>query len=269
MNTDNIGAALKRKLGPLPVWAWAVISGVALYVLRARGYFQGLGGAQTGTALQPSQSDANVPQSQVQLQPGESVYDPNTGALSTAPGGDTGNGTGTDPSDAINALASAIAAGFTTRVQVAPTTPAKSTQTPGHHHKPQSGKTKRTQKGKRGHGTNHTKTTKHPKAAKRTRSSAKLRNALGGRTRAKNTSGARHHTTPRRPTAPTNPGTRQRDTTPTVTRRTPVQHPVSAHTKSTRPTHPVQPGGPRASAPPPRHQRAPAKPPVQHRSRKK
>lgn len=99
----GIGDALKRKIGPLPAWAWALVAGGALYFYRQHT------AAQTGTALQPSQTPAVV-QPDTTLQPGESVYDPNTGQLTTAPGGDTSGGGGTDPTDEIGQLAAAIAA---------------------------------------------------------------------------------------------------------------------------------------------------------------
>lgn len=55
---DHVGASLKRKLGPLPVWGWAVISGVILYYVRNRsssssggGILGGLlGGTSTGNS---------------------------------------------------------------------------------------------------------------------------------------------------------------------------------------------------------------------------
>lgn len=43
---DHVGASLKRKLGPLPVWAWALIGGVSLYVYRNRNG----GGGPLGTS---------------------------------------------------------------------------------------------------------------------------------------------------------------------------------------------------------------------------
>lgn len=93
MDLDTIGAALKRKLGPLPVWVWAIIGGMVLYFLRSKGYFGGAG-ADQGETLQPRQADAREPQQSTLLQPGESVYDPNTGTLSTAPGGGGGDAIG-------------------------------------------------------------------------------------------------------------------------------------------------------------------------------
>lgn len=47
--------ALKRKLGPLPVWGWALVTGVVLYVVRNRNAAGGLlaGGSATGSSTAP------------------------------------------------------------------------------------------------------------------------------------------------------------------------------------------------------------------------
>lgn len=80
---SNVKKSLTRKIGPLPAWAWAIIAGVAIYVYRSRR-------ALTTGAGTPASADVNSPsvsdqtgggQSPVTLQPGESVYDPNTGQL--------------------------------------------------------------------------------------------------------------------------------------------------------------------------------------------
>lgn len=68
---NRVGAALKRKLGPLPVWAWAIIAGGVLYWYRNRGGSASSSG--TGADLQPLAGG-----------PGD-----NSGA-----GGGTGGGTG-------------------------------------------------------------------------------------------------------------------------------------------------------------------------------
>lgn len=132
MDLDTIGAALRRKLGPLPVWAWSLIGGSVLYFLRAKGYFQGLGSNKvTGETLQPTQQATDAKSPPTVLQPGESAYNPDTGTLTTAPGGggggasgnsgDSGGGGGgttpTDNSDVIQAiedLTSAVMGGQTT-----------------------------------------------------------------------------------------------------------------------------------------------------------
>lgn len=74
--------ALTRKLGPLPVWAWAAIGGAAIYVYRTRREL-----ATGSTGITPSVTDqTSGGQAPVVLQPGESAYDPNTGQLvGTAP----------------------------------------------------------------------------------------------------------------------------------------------------------------------------------------
>lgn len=130
----GIGGALTRKFGPLPAWVWAIIAGGGLY------YYREHTAAATGTALDPSQVAATTPQPDTTLEPGESVYDPNTGQLETAPGGDTSGGGGTDPSDEIGQLASAIAAAIEALAPASndpgdgtdnPTTPASAKNKPG------------------------------------------------------------------------------------------------------------------------------------------
>lgn len=133
MDPSTVGAALKRKLGPLPVWIWATVGGVVVYYLRSKGYFGG-SGADSGTALQPSQANASPTRDPITLQPGESAYDPGSGSLVTAPGGGTpadvsagtattGGGTGSDDSDALNRLADAIIDSRTDSVSTDPSTP--------------------------------------------------------------------------------------------------------------------------------------------------
>lgn len=135
MDLDTIGAALRRKLGPLPVWVWAIFGGVVVYFLRKRGYFGGLGDASAQT-LQPSQTTAaTTPRDPVLLQPGESAYNPDTGTLTTAPGGaaapatstadpSSGTGNANNPSDqAFEDLAAAIIGSRTDSVSANSTTP--------------------------------------------------------------------------------------------------------------------------------------------------
>lgn len=120
----DISTALKRKLGPLPAWAWALIGGVGLYWYRNRSGSSVAGGTTastvTGQIADQTQSGGQAP---IPLGPGESVYDPNTGQLVSAPGSaDSGLGAGLggdggglapaptpDPTQAIEDLASAIA----------------------------------------------------------------------------------------------------------------------------------------------------------------
>lgn len=121
---NRIRESLTRKLGPLPVWAWALIAGAGLYVYRMRQS----GGAvdtasttdttgaevadQSPTVLQPGESaltpggglvtapgggtgaESPSPLSPISLAPGQTVYDPNTGTGFTAPGGPNSDGTG-------------------------------------------------------------------------------------------------------------------------------------------------------------------------------
>lgn len=107
--------ALTRKLGPLPAWAWAIVAFVAVYWYRNR-TGGGTGVLSTGATNQPGPitSDLN-PQPQTTLQPGEAVYDPNTGALVTSPFGpptdQTANPTNSDIADAINGLTGALISG--------------------------------------------------------------------------------------------------------------------------------------------------------------
>ncbi len=49
--------ALTRKLGPLPVWAWALVSGGVLYVVRNRGTLTGAG----GTSASPQGGTTGMP----------------------------------------------------------------------------------------------------------------------------------------------------------------------------------------------------------------
>lgn len=84
---NDIKAALTRKLGPLPVWAWAIIVGGALYVYRARHAVGDNTSALPSTDTTVPTTDNGQPRPDpVTLQPGESVYDPATGSLlGTAP----------------------------------------------------------------------------------------------------------------------------------------------------------------------------------------
>ena len=75
---SRVREALTRKLGPLPVLAWALIAGVGLYLYRAR---NSAAGPTASTDTNTPNTESTSPQDPVTLQPGESVYDPNTGAL--------------------------------------------------------------------------------------------------------------------------------------------------------------------------------------------
>lgn len=97
----NVKDALTRKIGPLPAWTWFIFFGVGVWYYRRK-----LGGSTatvSGTGTGSVAPASGPPQSPVTLAPGESVYDPNTGALTSAPGGgssDYGQGV-TDLADAI------------------------------------------------------------------------------------------------------------------------------------------------------------------------
>lgn len=79
----NIEQSLKNKFGPLPVWAWALITGAGIYVYRARkgAYSTGSAATDTTSGTAADTGSGTTPQDPVTLQPGESVYDPNTGQL--------------------------------------------------------------------------------------------------------------------------------------------------------------------------------------------
>lgn len=109
----GIGGALTRKFGPLPAWAWAALLFVGVWYYRNK-----LGAAASGTGTGSVGPSPVPPQAQTVLQPGESLYDPNTGALTTAPGGGDVGGTGgggtgqgnTDIASLAQALEDAITA---------------------------------------------------------------------------------------------------------------------------------------------------------------
>lgn len=77
---NNIKETLTRKLGPFPAWVWLVIIGVGIW------WYRNHSASATTTADTSSVSPA-TPESPITLDPGESVYDPNSGQLTTAPGG--------------------------------------------------------------------------------------------------------------------------------------------------------------------------------------
>lgn len=281
MDSETIGAALKRKLGPLPVWIWAMLGGVILYFLRSKGYFGG-NAIDQGQTLQPRQEAATTPQAQVPLQPGESVYDPNTGAISTAPGGDASGGgaTGTDPSQAIDDLAAAIAGGFTTTVKVNSVTPRQPTKTAkaaaakkadtkaktkarSAHAKARANAVnaykKRTAKKKPAHTQKpgHTATAAVTKKPVRARSAASITPHTGSSARTKPARAAKATKT-RTVAQHSASTTRQRPTVPLARRTAPVQHTVSSHQKPAAAHHNTP--TPRPSSPPQRTTRQPPPP---------
>lgn len=80
MLTD-IRAALTRKFGPLPAWAWLTIFAGAVYLWRRRSG----GGVAAATQDTGTSGDTSAPEPQepITLGPGESAYNPNTGQLVT------------------------------------------------------------------------------------------------------------------------------------------------------------------------------------------
>lgn len=261
MDLDSIGAALRRKLGPLPVWIWAIAGGVVVYFLRSKGYFQGVlgGNVDQGTTLQPRQDSATPPQPVTSLQPGESVYDPNSGALTTAPGNDSGGvGAVPDQSQALEDLAAAIEGGFTTTVNVkqpAAKKPVKKKAKAKVKKSP-----KRKPKPKKAHtpSTHPTHKTTVPKKT-RPRGSAKIRTHTGGRTTKKPAAKKPHagKATTRQIRPAVTSRLRQRPTVPMVAAGAPVQHTQASHaSRATATAHTPPPHRP--SAPPPRTVRTPA-----------
>lgn len=99
---NNVKQSLTRKLGPLPVWAWALIFGAALYIYRSRKALTGGASSAltsaTDTSTGTGTGSGGTPADPVTLQPGESVYDPNTGQLL---GASPGQQAPTPPGDPI------------------------------------------------------------------------------------------------------------------------------------------------------------------------
>jgi len=204
---SNVKKSLTRKIGPLPVWAWALVvfGGVWYYRNKLSAASQTESGTGTGSVGPAAPPDLGPP---IDVPPGDSIYDPNNpGVLVTAPGGDgsggngggSGGGSTTGPSNGGGGGSS--------------TPPPKRTSPRRHpHHRDKYGniytggysrrpprkkgytlrgigggwweyvKDKRTPKGKNQHG-KPKDTTKHNKPGdkKRHRSGATIRNQVGGR----------------------------------------------------------------------------------------
>lgn len=81
---SDIRAALTRKLGPLPAWAWLAIFAGAVFLWR-----RGHGGSTASAATTDTGNGVDLtppePQDPITLQPGESVYNPATGQLIASP----------------------------------------------------------------------------------------------------------------------------------------------------------------------------------------
>lgn len=99
---SGISGSLTRKVGPLPVWAWALIAGIGLYVIRNRSGAGGVTASQAAMAQSAQNQNQLAP---VTLSPGETVYDPNTGALMGGSVGGGGNNGGPSFMQLIAALA--------------------------------------------------------------------------------------------------------------------------------------------------------------------
>lgn len=164
---DTVKNALTRKFGPLPAWAWLGILGFGYY------YYQKHygSGAVSGTGTGSVTPTPPTPQDPVTLDPGQSVYDPNTGALDTAPGGDSSGGSnGTDVGSALEDLANAIQGALNQANSPVGTAPSTSSKPKGKRKikKPKIGKPKVAKP-------------KHPKNKKRPRGKTSISPKTGGR----------------------------------------------------------------------------------------
>lgn len=85
----KIGQSLKRKVGPLPMWAWLGIAGVALYLYRRRQAASAAANPDTGSSTTPDTADYGPY--------GDGAYGDSSGAGSGGSdgsgGGDSGTGT--------------------------------------------------------------------------------------------------------------------------------------------------------------------------------
>lgn len=126
---SKIGDALKRKWGPLPAWVWLLGGGLIYY------FYRRYSSVSSGTGTGSVAPAAPTPQAPVVLSPGESVYDPNSGALTNTPqasnpatvGG--GDGSGSSPPD-WNTIAGDIAAAIAANMPANQTGVDTSTQSP-------------------------------------------------------------------------------------------------------------------------------------------
>ena len=280
----NIKDSLTRKIGPLPAWAWAIIAFGGVWWYRSRTPMaSGTGTGSVGPA--PA-----TPQDQTTLQPGESVYDPNTGTLSTAPGSAGTNGTtgSNDVATAIQDLATALMAGQQPGLthtgagkprKVPKLTGQGAVRAPFGRRKPDAPKGykarglghgfwefvpkaggKRRGKAKAHHGKPSTTTRPaKPHHKRQPRSAARISHPNGGRTSGRTTTKAPVTTKTNRTVKPeaTTGRLRNRQSTPLVSQPVTQQRPVAAH-KSTK--APVQPSAHRTSSTPVRTVRAPAQP---------
>lgn len=107
MNTDKVKAALTRKLGPLPAWAWAGIAAVAFYIYQRRS-----GSTANTTAVA---NPANVPAF------GQDPF-PITGGSGSG-GGSNGGGSGSGGGDGTGGGSGGGGAGTTPPGDTAPAPP--------------------------------------------------------------------------------------------------------------------------------------------------
>lgn len=295
----NVKAALTRKYGPLPAWGWFIIFGLGVWYYRRK-----FGAVSTGTGTGSVAQSGPTPGTGEQvLQPGESVYDPTAGTLTTAPGGGgaSGGGASGDPTgfqQAIDDLANAIATGMPPQ-QVVVTGGDNSPQgghkkppklqgkgairAPFGHNKP-TGKKGYTVKGlghgfweyvpkakakSKGQGKPQIQSGSWRSSAKSAaRSTASIRKNSGGRTTAKQSKPQGHSNAGHTSHAPVqNSRARQRPKTPAVT-STIRQRTVATHPAPTTQRHGAAPA-PRPSAPGPRTQRSPARTPPRPAARKR
>ena len=291
---SNIGATLKRKFGPLPVWGWAIVAFIAVYWYRNKsGLSASASTATTGGSITPV---SPTPQPITTLGPGESAYDPNTGQLVSSPaapsdttgGGGDGSGGMADPSNAIDNLAQSIAdaiaagtsggeSGATVTAAGAPATKTK----PGKNHtgkrvaKPKQGN--KAVKGGKGRTRSHANTksqghgsTRHANAGHQTHKTQAHGNKTATSHTRTNSAVKPAKAGGRIKTAITQVVTRQRPTAshqpaPKAVHPSPArQAPTRTAPRSTPARHPSTPAPKPAPAPPPRPStRAPAPAPHQ------
>lgn len=119
----NLKESLTRKLGPLPAWAWLLLFGVGVWYYRNK--MNAVTGATSGTGTGSVGPTPTTPQPVTTLDPGQSVYDPNTGGLTTAPGGGLSSGENSGSGTTIGSGGQDPTVGALT-----PTTPGQDTTAP-------------------------------------------------------------------------------------------------------------------------------------------
>ncbi len=251
---DNVKNALTRKLGPLPVWAWAIIAGIGVWYYRNR--MSGSTASQQSLQDDLSQTSPMPPQDPIPLDPGESVYDPNTGQLISAPSGQPAG----PPNITVNVPPQTPAGTVTTRTQRKAKPKSAHSKTATHHRK--QGKNTKTSK------THHrTATTKPHSGSTNRKHSTTAQSNHKGRSRTKvqekhqqqvgggGPAMTRHHAATGG--APIKPKGTRHATHTTASKRAPTRtHPQATHKAS--PTHTPH------AASPPKHQA-----PVRHDKPKK